>query len=192
MSRIRLSKYFFSGLYKKGTISNGAILISLLPRYHLVFKVNNRNTGKMCEICSKLTIKTAERRHWLWVCEKEIKQIQIKATILKIGSASFSSMQKIYSYFCFCFILDVCIERRLQIAGRLVDIHLKDTAGCVSFSSLLKTFIFLILTFPIRYSRDICIDIGLTTLVIFVQIFVTLERPPVFTKKSCILKQTCS
>ena len=27
-------------------------------------KVNNRNTGKRREICSKLTIKTPERRHW--------------------------------------------------------------------------------------------------------------------------------
>ena len=27
-------------------------------------KVNNRNTRKRCEICSKLTIKIPERRHW--------------------------------------------------------------------------------------------------------------------------------
>ena len=29
-----------------------------------LFKVNNKNTTKRCEICSKLTIKTPERRHW--------------------------------------------------------------------------------------------------------------------------------
>ena len=29
-----------------------------------LFKVNNRNTRKRCEICSKLTIKTPERRYW--------------------------------------------------------------------------------------------------------------------------------
>ena len=28
-----------------------------------LLKVNNRNTRKMCEICSKLTIKTPEQRH---------------------------------------------------------------------------------------------------------------------------------
>ena len=28
-----------------------------------LFKVNNRNTRTRCEICSKLTIKTPERRH---------------------------------------------------------------------------------------------------------------------------------
>ena len=29
-----------------------------------MFKVNTRNTGTRCEICSKLTIKTPERQHW--------------------------------------------------------------------------------------------------------------------------------
>ena len=29
-----------------------------------MFKVNIRNTRTMSEICSKLTVKTAERRHW--------------------------------------------------------------------------------------------------------------------------------
>ena len=29
-----------------------------------LFKVNNENTGTMCEICSKLTIKTPEQCHW--------------------------------------------------------------------------------------------------------------------------------
>ena len=29
-----------------------------------MFKVNNRNTSKRCEICSKLIIKSPERRHW--------------------------------------------------------------------------------------------------------------------------------
>ena len=29
-----------------------------------LFKVNNRNTRKSCEICLKLTIKTLEQRYW--------------------------------------------------------------------------------------------------------------------------------
>ena len=29
-----------------------------------LFKVNTRNTRTRCEICSKLTIKVPERRHW--------------------------------------------------------------------------------------------------------------------------------
>ena len=29
-----------------------------------MFKANNRNTRTKCEICSKLTIKIPERRHW--------------------------------------------------------------------------------------------------------------------------------
>ena len=32
------------------------------PANIYLFKVNNRNTRKRCEICSKLTIKTLERR----------------------------------------------------------------------------------------------------------------------------------
>ena len=34
------------------------------PAGNYMFKVNNRNTRTRCEICSKLTIKTSERRHW--------------------------------------------------------------------------------------------------------------------------------
>ena len=34
----------------------------LLPAGNDVFKVSNRNNRTMCEICSKLTIKTPERR----------------------------------------------------------------------------------------------------------------------------------
>ena len=33
-----------------------------------LFKVNNRNTRKSCEICLKLAIKTLERRHTLFYC----------------------------------------------------------------------------------------------------------------------------
>ena len=29
-----------------------------------MFKVNNRNTRTRCEVCSKLTAKTPERRQW--------------------------------------------------------------------------------------------------------------------------------
>ena len=32
------------------------------PAGNYMFKVNNRNTRTRCEICSKLTIKTPERR----------------------------------------------------------------------------------------------------------------------------------
>ena len=45
-----------------------SVLISLLqtsiglPTNIYLFKVNNRNTRKRCEICSKLTTKTPERR----------------------------------------------------------------------------------------------------------------------------------
>ena len=34
------------------------------PADFYLFKANNKCTRKRCEICSKLTIKTPERRHW--------------------------------------------------------------------------------------------------------------------------------
>ena len=36
----------------------------LYPFNIYLFKINNRNIGKRCEICSKLTIKALERGHW--------------------------------------------------------------------------------------------------------------------------------
>ena len=35
----------------------------LIPVGNYMFKVDNRNTRTRCEICSKLTMKTQERRH---------------------------------------------------------------------------------------------------------------------------------
>ena len=42
-------------------------LVGNIPADSYLFKVNNGNTGKRCEICSKLTIKTPERRQWFLV-----------------------------------------------------------------------------------------------------------------------------
>ena len=36
----------------------------VFPSDNHIFKVNNRNTRARCEICSKLTLKTPERRQW--------------------------------------------------------------------------------------------------------------------------------
>ena len=38
--------------------------VSIFPAGNYMFKVNNTNSRTRCEICSKLTIKTPERRHW--------------------------------------------------------------------------------------------------------------------------------
>ena len=38
------------------------LISNLNPAGNYMFKVNNRNTRTRCEICSKLTIKTPERR----------------------------------------------------------------------------------------------------------------------------------
>ena len=36
----------------------------VFPAGNYMFKFNNKNTRTRCEICSKLTIKIPERRHW--------------------------------------------------------------------------------------------------------------------------------
>ena len=38
--------------------------MSILTAGIYIFKVINGNSRKICEICSKLTIRTSERRHW--------------------------------------------------------------------------------------------------------------------------------
>ena len=42
--------------------------VASLPPGMYLFKLNNRNTRLRCEICSKLTIKTPDRRHWRLYC----------------------------------------------------------------------------------------------------------------------------
>ena len=44
------------------------MIITYYPAGNYMFKVNNRNTRTKCEICSKLTIKTPERRQWRLYC----------------------------------------------------------------------------------------------------------------------------
>ena len=43
---------------------SNVILSNVSPKFISLIKVNNRNTRKICKICSKLTIKTPDRRHW--------------------------------------------------------------------------------------------------------------------------------
>ena len=50
MQCVELNRYFDESKYYPANI--------------YVFKVNKRNIRKNCDICSKLTIKTPERRHW--------------------------------------------------------------------------------------------------------------------------------
>ena len=80
----RLNELWFKRYLQNCTLTDVRILImtykyspldclkttldTLLAQYNpaniYLFKANNRNTRKGCEICSKLTIKTREWRHW--------------------------------------------------------------------------------------------------------------------------------
>ena len=52
--------------YKKAKAKLKALarVVPYIPAGIYLLKVNNRNTRTRCEICSKLTINTPERRHW--------------------------------------------------------------------------------------------------------------------------------
>ena len=48
---------------KKADIVFRILIQNFLANFYL-FKVNNKDTSKTCKICSKLTMKTPEQRHW--------------------------------------------------------------------------------------------------------------------------------
>ena len=61
---VALDRYFLEMTAEETTAMNKFIInIITNPVKIYLFKLNNRNTRKRCEICSKLTIKTPERRH---------------------------------------------------------------------------------------------------------------------------------
>ena len=51
-------------LSRANTFRYNADSIRPYPAFIYLFKINDRGTRNMCEICSKLTIKKLERRHW--------------------------------------------------------------------------------------------------------------------------------
>ena len=58
----------FSKKNKGSNIPERKISQHKFPAGIYLLKVNNRNTRTRCEICSKLTINTPERRHWRRSC----------------------------------------------------------------------------------------------------------------------------
>ena len=60
--------YFTTYIGQLFTVAKVTLVQEMMaPRYpasNYMFKVNNRDTRKRCEIRSKLTIKTPERRQW--------------------------------------------------------------------------------------------------------------------------------
>ena len=66
---ILLNMHYVFTVPPSGKIGNYPVAFLLrrwqdYPAGNYMFKVNNRNTRTRCEICSKLTIKISERRHW--------------------------------------------------------------------------------------------------------------------------------
>ena len=87
-----------------------------------MFKVNNINTRKRCKICSMLTIKTSEWRHWRWsgifiVNFEHISHLflvfllstfnkyMLARLCLPVSSSVFRTLSNIYEQAFFCKIL---------------------------------------------------------------------------------------
>ena len=60
----------------------GRLIPVNIPNNIYLFKVKNRDTRKRCEICSKLTIKTQERRHWRHVNFQHISHLFLMFLLL--------------------------------------------------------------------------------------------------------------
>ena len=72
-----------------------------------LLKVNNKNTRTRCEICSKLTIKTPERRHWcrsgvFIVIFEHIRLLVLVFLLLTLGVV-LVSLLLLWTYFTLCF-----------------------------------------------------------------------------------------
>ena len=57
--KVNTCSWKFCEIFRTTTLQN-----TCPANIYLFNKVNNRNTRKSCELCSKLTIKTPERRQW--------------------------------------------------------------------------------------------------------------------------------
>ena len=64
-------QYIVNVIVNFNTINFKILITTFYPVGNYMFKVNNRNTRARCEICSKLTIKTPERRHGAFIVNFE-------------------------------------------------------------------------------------------------------------------------
>ena len=60
----KISKHYTFTFIKALYVSWFVLFLQLVPASQYLFKVNNRNTRIRCDIYSKLTLKTHERRNW--------------------------------------------------------------------------------------------------------------------------------
>ena len=68
VSLLLVQQVFLHSYINITSVFSGRVFIFGFKEYSFpgniyLFKVNNRDSRKRCEICSKLTIKTPERRH---------------------------------------------------------------------------------------------------------------------------------
>ena len=78
--------------------------------FHM-YNVNKKNTRKRCEICSKLTIKTPERRHWLCSGVFSLLNLNMFLTFLSVCAVKYvlvgmhnSGRFLLFFHICFSFL----------------------------------------------------------------------------------------
>ena len=124
-----------------------------LPVNIYLFKVNNRNIRKRCEICSKLTIKTTERRHWHNVIDIVCFELNVSDIFLSnsarealpVSSLEILPTSNCFLFFCLTLYLTLflhsftsfcMIQECLSIA---FDIYYKNRLGTRKFSEKLSS-----------------------------------------------------
>ena len=65
------------------------------PTHNYLFEVNNESNRKRCEICSKLTIKTLELRHWLCSGVFTVNFVHISHIFLVFPSLTLSKSKQV-------------------------------------------------------------------------------------------------
>ena len=73
--------------------------LSSFPAGNYTFKVNNRNTRTRCEICSKLTIKTPERRRRSGVFIVNFEHISLRSSVSIVNFEQVNAGWVSYGYF---------------------------------------------------------------------------------------------
>ena len=103
-----------------------------------MFKVNNRNTRTRCEICSKLTIKIPERRHWQvdasWNTTKT-GDLHINSLSDKLLGITFDCKWKFNKH-----IKDICqnASQKLNALARLAPC-MGTTKKCILMNAIFKS-----------------------------------------------------
>ena len=125
--------------------------INLAENIYL-FKFNNSNTGKRCKICSKLTLKTPQRRHVSYYnpCSNFFREYRRKHDIVLVSF--FLTLNILHTFLVYCFISLPFLVFLLLILSRYLFAEIVHKS-LPFWSPLTKSILFLN---PIMYLPLLC------------------------------------